>query len=40
MIVICKIVSEFYPEDKRNINYSTENYIEASKEIVNFKKRL
>ena len=34
----CKIGSEFYPEDRMNINYSTYNYKEAFKEIVNFNK--
>ena len=34
----CKIGSEFYPEDKLNFNYGTNNYNEASKEIVNFNK--
>ena len=31
----CKIGSEFYPEDRKNINYCTTNYNEAFKEIVN-----
>ena len=34
----CKIGSEFYPEDRININYGTNNYNEAFKEIVNFKR--
>ena len=34
----CKIGSEFYPEDKMNINYGTNNYNEAFKEIVCFNK--
>ena len=34
----CKIGSEFYPEDRLNINYGTHNYNEAFKEIVNFNK--
>ena len=34
----CKIGSEFYPEDRMNINYGTNNYNEAFKEIVSFKK--
>ena len=34
----CKIGSEFYPEDGMNINYGTNNYNEAFKEIVNFNK--
>ena len=34
----CKIVSEFYPEYKTKINYDTNNYNEAFKEIVNFNK--
>ena len=33
----CKIGSGFYPEDRMNINYGTNNYKEAFKEIVNFK---
>ena len=33
-----KIGSEFYPEDRMNINYATNNYNEAFKEIVNFNK--
>ena len=34
----CKIGSEFYPEDRMNINYGTNNYNEAFKEIVSFHK--
>ena len=34
----CKIGSEFYPEDRMNINYGTSNYTEAFKEIVRFNK--
>ena len=34
----CKIGSEFYPEDRMNINYCTNNYNEAFKEIINFNK--
>ena len=34
----CKIGSEFYPEDRLNINYGTNIYNEASKEIVSFNK--
>ena len=34
----CKIVSEFYPEDRMNINYGTNNYNEAFKEVVKFNK--
>ena len=34
----CKIGSEFYPEDRMNINYGTKNYNAAFKEIVSFKK--
>ena len=30
--------SEFYPEDRMNINYGTNNYNEAFKEIVSFNK--
>ena len=33
-----KIGSEFYPEDRMNINYSTNNYNEAFKETVDFIK--
>ena len=31
-----KTCSEFYPEDRMNINYGTNNYNEAFKEIVSF----
>ena len=34
----CKIGSEFYPEDRMNINYGTNNYNEAFEEIVSFNK--
>ena len=34
----CKIGSEFYPEDRKNINYRTNNYNEAFKEIVTLIK--
>ena len=34
----CKIGNEFYPEDRLNINYGTNNYNEAFKEIVSLKK--
>ena len=34
----CRIGSEFYPEDRMNIYYGTNNYNEAFKEIVSFKK--
>ena len=34
----CKIGSEFYPEDRMNINYGTNNYNEAFKENVSFDK--
>ena len=34
----CKIGSEFYPEDRMNINYLTNNYNEAFEEIVSFNK--
>ena len=34
----CKIGSEFYPEDRMNINYETKNYNEAFKEIFSFNK--
>ena len=34
----CKIGSEFYPEDRMNINYGTNNYNEAFKEFVSFNK--
>ena len=33
-----KIGSEFYPEDRMNINYGTNNYNEAFKETVSFNK--
>ena len=33
-----KIGSEFYPEDRMNINYCTSNYNEEFKEIVKFNK--
>ena len=33
-----KIGSEFYPEDRMNINYGTNNYNEAFKEIVSINK--
>ena len=33
-----KIGSEFYPKDRMNINYGTNNYNEAFKEIVNYNK--
>ena len=33
-----KIGSEFYPEDRMNINYGTNNYNEAFKEIVSFNQ--
>ena len=36
--VIVNIGSEFYPEDRLNINYGTNNYNEVFKEIVNFNK--
>ena len=32
----CKIGSKFYPEDRMNFNYGTNNNNEAFKEIVNF----
>ena len=32
----CKISSEFYPKDRMNINYRTNNYNEAFKEIFSF----
>ena len=32
----CKIGSEFYPENRMNINYAIKNYDKAFKEIVNF----
>ena len=34
----CKIGSEFYPEDRMNMNYCTNNYNEAFKENVKFNK--
>ena len=34
----CKIGSEFYPENRMNITYGTNNYNEAFKEIVSFNK--
>ena len=34
----CKIGSEFYPEDRKNIIYGNNNCNEAFKEIVNFNK--
>ena len=34
----CKIGSEFYPEDRMNINYGTNKFNEACKEIVSFNK--
>ena len=34
----CKIGSEFYPEDRININYGTNKYNEVFKEIVSFNK--
>ena len=34
----CKIGSEFYPENRMNINYGSYNYNEAFKEIVSFNK--
>ena len=34
----CKIGSEFYPEDRMNINYGTNNYNEAFKKFVSFNK--
>ena len=34
----CKIGSEFYPEDRMNIKYGTNNYNEAFEEIVSFNK--
>ena len=33
-----KIGSEFYPEDRKNINYGTNNYNEAFKKIVSSNK--
>ena len=34
----CKVDSDFYPEDRMNINYGTKNFNEAFKEIFNFTK--
>ena len=34
----CKIGSEFYPEDRMNINYGTNNYNEVFKEVFSFNK--
>ena len=34
----CKIGSEFYPDNRVNINYGTNSYNEAFQEIVNFNK--
>ena len=34
----CEIGSEFLPEDRMNINYGTNNYNEAFKEIVSFNE--
>ena len=34
----CKIGSEFYPKDRMNISYGTNNYNEVFKEIVSFNK--
>ena len=34
----CKIGSEFYPEDRMNIKYGSNSYIEAFREIVSFNK--
>ena len=34
----CKISSDFYLEDRMNINYGANNYNEAFKEIVSFNK--
>ena len=34
----CKIGSEFYPEDRMSINYGTNDYNEAFKEIFSFNK--
>ena len=34
----CRIGSEFYPEVRMNINYGSNNYNEAFKEIVSFNK--
>ena len=30
----CKIGSEFFPEDRKNINYGTKNYNEAFKRLL------
>ena len=34
----CEIGSEFYPDDRMNKNYGTNNYNEAFKDIVSFDK--
>ena len=34
----CKIDSDFYPEDRMNIYYGTNNFIQGFKEIVRFNK--
>ena len=34
----CKIGNEFYPEDRMNINFVTNKYNEAFKEIASFNK--
>ena len=34
----CKIGSEFYPEDRKNINYGTNKYNDVFKEVVSFNK--
>ena len=34
----CKSGNEFYPEDRTNINYGTNNQNEAFKEIVSFNE--
>ena len=34
----CNVGSEFYPEDRVNNNYGTNNYNEAFREIVSFSK--
>ena len=34
----CKIGSEFYPEDRMNINYGINNYNEVFKEVVFFNR--
>ena len=34
----CQTGSEFYPEDRMNINYGTNNYNEAFKDIDSFNK--